>query len=85
MTLLDQHEDKAYDQWMSKVDDICHFNLDQTLIKRHQDDGLLNVNFDPKVYNFMEMYKCQCITRFSFNYIILIIFYVLIIGICLSI
>ncbi|KAG8573239.1 hypothetical protein GDO81_012334 [Engystomops pustulosus] len=49
MTLLDQHEDKAYEQWISKVDDICHFNLDQTLIRRNHDDGLLCVNFDPKL------------------------------------
>ncbi|XP_040289656.1 dynein heavy chain 11, axonemal [Bufo bufo] len=49
MTLLDQYEDRAYDQWISKVDDICRFNLDQPLIKRNHDDGLLSVNFDPKL------------------------------------
>ncbi|XP_075070448.1 dynein axonemal heavy chain 11 [Mixophyes fleayi] len=49
MTLLDQHEDLAYEKWISKVDEVCKFNLDQPLIKRNLEDGLLSVNFDPKL------------------------------------
>lgn len=53
LTLLDQYEEEIYCKWKSKVDDVCQFNLDQPLIKRSGKDGLLSVNFDPKVqYNF---------------------------------
>ncbi|XP_053322781.1 dynein axonemal heavy chain 11 [Spea bombifrons] len=49
MTLLDQHEELAYDKWKSKVDNVCEFNLDRPLIKRNLEDGLLSVNFDQKL------------------------------------
>ncbi|KAJ6666585.1 hypothetical protein lerEdw1_020308 [Lerista edwardsae] len=49
LTLLDQYEDEIYYKWKSKVDDICQVNLDQPLIKRNFQDGLLSVNFDPKL------------------------------------
>uniref|UniRef100_A0A670JQ67 Dynein axonemal heavy chain 11 n=1 Tax=Podarcis muralis TaxID=64176 RepID=A0A670JQ67_PODMU len=49
LTLLDQNEDQIYCNWKSKVDEVCQFNLDQPLIKRSDKDGLLSVNFDPKL------------------------------------
>uniref|UniRef100_A0A8C5QHE5 Dynein axonemal heavy chain 11 n=1 Tax=Leptobrachium leishanense TaxID=445787 RepID=A0A8C5QHE5_9ANUR len=49
MTLLDQHEESAYEKWLSQVDNICEFNLDRPLIKRNHEDGLLSVNFEPKL------------------------------------
>ena len=49
LTLLDQYEDQIYYTWKSQVDNVCQFNLDQPLIKRNNKDGLLSVNFDPKV------------------------------------
>lgn len=49
LTLLDQYEEEIYYKWKSKVDNICQFNLDQPLMKRNFQDGLLSVNFDPKV------------------------------------
>ncbi|ETE64168.1 Dynein heavy chain 11, axonemal, partial [Ophiophagus hannah] len=49
LKLFDQYEDQIYFKWKSKVDDICLFNLDQPLIKRNGKDGLLSVNFDPKL------------------------------------
>lgn len=48
MTELDQHEELAYEKWISGVDEICMFNLDQPLIRRTV-DGFLSVNFDPKL------------------------------------
>lgn len=55
MTELDQHEELAYEKWISGVDEICMFNLDQPLIRRTV-DGFLSVNFDPKVQinNFLK-------------------------------
>ncbi|XP_031759446.1 dynein heavy chain 11, axonemal [Xenopus tropicalis] len=49
MTLLDQYEDSVYEKWTSKVDEECEFNLDRPLLVRNNDDGLLSVNFDPKL------------------------------------
>ncbi|XP_066487525.1 dynein axonemal heavy chain 11 [Tiliqua scincoides] len=49
LTLLDQYEDQIYYKWKSEVDGICQFNLDQPLIIRNSQDGLLSVNFDPKL------------------------------------
>ncbi|XP_070583565.1 dynein axonemal heavy chain 11 isoform X3 [Erythrolamprus reginae] len=49
LRLLDHYEDQIYFKWKSKVDDICLFNLDQPLIKQNGKDGLLTVNFDPKL------------------------------------
>ncbi|XP_054847065.1 dynein axonemal heavy chain 11 [Eublepharis macularius] len=49
LTLLDQYEEEIYYKWKSNVDNICQFNLDQPLIKRRDKDGLLSVNFDPKL------------------------------------
>lgn len=53
MTLLDQHEDLVYHKWVSGVDETCKFSLDQPLIKRTA-DGLLSVNFDPKVHLILD-------------------------------
>lgn len=49
LTLLDEYEDQIYYTWKSQVDNVCQFNLDQPLIQRNDRDGLLSVNFDPKV------------------------------------
>ncbi|XP_029444925.1 dynein heavy chain 11, axonemal [Rhinatrema bivittatum] len=49
LTLLDQYEDEVYEGWVTQVDEVCQFNLDQSLIKRNLQDGLLSVNFDSKL------------------------------------
>nr|XP_006007896.1 PREDICTED: dynein heavy chain 11, axonemal [Latimeria chalumnae] len=49
MTLLDQYEEEVYYEWSKGVDEVCQFNLDQPLIKRNPENGLLSVNFDPKL------------------------------------
>lgn len=49
LKFLDQYEDQTYCGWKVQVDEICQFNLDQPLIKRNPENGLLSVNFDPKV------------------------------------
>ncbi|KAM9308794.1 LOW QUALITY PROTEIN: dynein axonemal heavy chain 11 [Gastrophryne carolinensis] len=56
MTLLDQHEELAYENWISGVDEICKFNLDQPLLKRTT-NGLLDVNFDPKLVALLREVK----------------------------
>lgn len=48
-TLLDQFENHIYNEWKSNVDEICEFSLNQPLIKFSAINGLLSVNFDPKV------------------------------------
>uniref|UniRef100_A0A667GCJ0 Dynein axonemal heavy chain 11 n=1 Tax=Lynx canadensis TaxID=61383 RepID=A0A667GCJ0_LYNCA len=48
-TLLDQFENSIYDEWKSNVDEICEFNLNQPLVKFSAINGLLSVNFDPKL------------------------------------
>ncbi|KAM5271528.1 dynein axonemal heavy chain 11 [Ctenodactylus gundi] len=48
-TLLEQFENHIYDEWKSNVDEICEFNLNQPLVKFSALNGLLNVNFDPKL------------------------------------
>ncbi|XP_059027314.1 dynein axonemal heavy chain 11 [Mustela lutreola] len=47
--LLDQFENRIYNEWKSNVDEICEFNLNQPLIKFSAINGLLSVNFDPKL------------------------------------
>ncbi|KAJ8290699.1 hypothetical protein GJAV_G00016460 [Gymnothorax javanicus] len=49
LTLLDQYEEKVYSDWCSGLDQVCQFNLDQPLIKRHGGTGLLSVNFNPQL------------------------------------
>uniref|UniRef100_A0A8C8VJF2 Dynein axonemal heavy chain 11 n=1 Tax=Pelusios castaneus TaxID=367368 RepID=A0A8C8VJF2_9SAUR len=49
LTLLDQYEEQIYCEWKIQVDEVCQFNLDQPLIKRSPENGLLSVNFDPKL------------------------------------
>ncbi|PNI58007.1 DNAH11 isoform 4 [Pan troglodytes] len=48
-TLLDQFESRIYNEWKSNVDEICEFNLNQPLVKFSAINGLLCVNFDPKL------------------------------------
>ncbi|XP_053409478.1 dynein axonemal heavy chain 11 [Nycticebus coucang] len=48
-TLLDQFENHIYNEWKSNVDEICEFNLNQPLLKFSAVNGLLSVNFDPKL------------------------------------
>ncbi|XP_064146127.1 dynein axonemal heavy chain 11 isoform X3 [Loxodonta africana] len=48
-TLLDQFEHRIYNEWKSNVDEICELNLNQPLVKYSAIDGLLSVNFDPKL------------------------------------
>nr|XP_036878224.1 dynein heavy chain 11, axonemal [Manis javanica] len=48
-TLLDQFENRIYNEWKSNVDEICEFNLNQPLVKFNAINGLLSVNFDPKL------------------------------------
>uniref|UniRef100_A0A8C0IKH9 Dynein axonemal heavy chain 11 n=1 Tax=Chelonoidis abingdonii TaxID=106734 RepID=A0A8C0IKH9_CHEAB len=49
LTLIDQFEEQIYCKWKSQVDEVCQFNLDQPLIKRNPENGLLSVNFDSKL------------------------------------
>ncbi|XP_075778342.1 dynein axonemal heavy chain 11 isoform X4 [Pelodiscus sinensis] len=49
LTLLDKYEEKVYGAWKAQVDEVCQFNLDQPLIKRNPENGLLSVNFDSKL------------------------------------
>uniref|UniRef100_A0A8C9AK17 Dynein axonemal heavy chain 11 n=1 Tax=Prolemur simus TaxID=1328070 RepID=A0A8C9AK17_PROSS len=48
-TLLDQFENHIYNEWKRNVDEICEFNLNQPLVKFSAINGLLRVNFDPKL------------------------------------
>ncbi|KAG5856708.1 hypothetical protein ANANG_G00010770 [Anguilla anguilla] len=49
LTLLDQYEEKVYSNWCNGLDQVCQFNLNQALIKRHGSTGLLSVNFNPEL------------------------------------
>ncbi|KAM4689042.1 dynein axonemal heavy chain 11 [Discoglossus pictus] len=57
MTLLDHYEEDCYEKWISDVDEVCEFNLDRPLIKRNPEDGLLCVNFDPKLVSVLREVK----------------------------
>uniref|UniRef100_A0A8D1IYR5 Dynein axonemal heavy chain 11 n=1 Tax=Sus scrofa TaxID=9823 RepID=A0A8D1IYR5_PIG len=48
-TLLDQFENHVYNEWKSNVEEICDFSLNQPLIRFSAINGLLSVNFDPKL------------------------------------
>ncbi|KAM6210848.1 LOW QUALITY PROTEIN: dynein axonemal heavy chain 11 [Sarcoramphus papa] len=54
---LDQYENQTYCEWKVQVDEICQFNLDQPLIKRNPENGLLIVNFDPKLVALLREVK----------------------------
>ncbi|XP_051008480.1 dynein axonemal heavy chain 11 [Acomys russatus] len=47
--LLGQFESHIYNEWRRNVDETCEFNLNQPLLKFSAIDGLLSVNFDPKL------------------------------------
>uniref|UniRef100_A0A8C4N1J5 Dynein axonemal heavy chain 11 n=1 Tax=Equus asinus asinus TaxID=83772 RepID=A0A8C4N1J5_EQUAS len=63
-TLLDQFENRIYNEWKSNVDEICEFNLNQPLVKFSATNGLLAVNFDPKLVAVLREVKYLLI---SFN------------------
>ncbi|KAL7886390.1 hypothetical protein AOLI_G00041110 [Acnodon oligacanthus] len=48
-TLLDEFEEKVYSDWCSDVEQVCQLNLDQPLIRRDSDTGLLSVNFNQEL------------------------------------
>ncbi|CAH6779586.1 Dnah11 [Phodopus roborovskii] len=48
-SLLDQFESHIYNDWRRNVDETCEFNLNQPLVKFSAINGLLSVNFDPKL------------------------------------
>ncbi|XP_027272227.1 dynein heavy chain 11, axonemal isoform X2 [Cricetulus griseus] len=48
-SLLDQFESHVYSEWRRTVDETCEFNLNQPLVKFSAINGLLSVNFDPKL------------------------------------
>ncbi|KAL4669500.1 hypothetical protein H8959_008054 [Pygathrix nigripes] len=56
-TLLDQFENHVYNEWKSNVDEICEFNLNQPLVKFSAINGLLRVNFDPKLVAILREVK----------------------------
>uniref|UniRef100_A0A8C4MVE0 Dynein axonemal heavy chain 11 n=1 Tax=Equus asinus asinus TaxID=83772 RepID=A0A8C4MVE0_EQUAS len=65
-TLLDQFENRIYNEWKSNVDEICEFNLNQPLVKFSATNGLLAVNFDPKLVAVLREVKYLLIQS-SFN------------------
>ncbi|XP_072536739.1 dynein axonemal heavy chain 11 [Salminus brasiliensis] len=48
-TLLDEFEEAVYSDWCSTVEDVCQLNLDQPLIRRDINTGLLSVNFNQEL------------------------------------
>uniref|UniRef100_A0AAR2IKN0 AAA+ ATPase domain-containing protein n=1 Tax=Pygocentrus nattereri TaxID=42514 RepID=A0AAR2IKN0_PYGNA len=67
-TLLDEFEEKVYSDWCSNVEQICQLNLDQPLIRRDSDTGLLSVNFNQEVMSgsvlqflvvFLILFQCM--------------------------
>ncbi|KAL6489651.1 hypothetical protein MHYP_G00033920 [Metynnis hypsauchen] len=48
-TLLDEFEEEVYSDWCGNVEQICQLNLDQPLIRRDSDTGLLSVNFNQEL------------------------------------
>ncbi|XP_019507533.1 PREDICTED: dynein heavy chain 11, axonemal [Hipposideros armiger] len=56
-TLLDQFENRIYNEWKSNVDKICEFSLNQPLVKFSAINGLLSVNFDPKLVALLREVK----------------------------
>lgn len=49
MGLLRAYREKTYQQWVAGVDQDCHFNLGQPLIRRDPVTSLLQVNFSKEV------------------------------------
>lgn len=58
LNLLDQFEKDIYSDWCCGLEQTCLINLNQPLISRNTSSGLISVNFNPKVTNFMEIWKC---------------------------
>uniref|UniRef100_G1PM87 AAA+ ATPase domain-containing protein n=1 Tax=Myotis lucifugus TaxID=59463 RepID=G1PM87_MYOLU len=63
--LLDQFENRIYNEWKNNVDEICEFNLNQPLIKFSAINGLLSVNFDPKLVAVLREVKYLLMLRKS--------------------
>ncbi|XP_038597832.1 LOW QUALITY PROTEIN: dynein heavy chain 17, axonemal [Tachyglossus aculeatus] len=49
MALLWKYRERVYDEWVARVDQECHFNLEQPLMQRHKQTGLLRVNFSEEL------------------------------------
>ncbi|XP_055509862.1 dynein axonemal heavy chain 17-like [Leucoraja erinacea] len=48
-SLLEDFSGKVYDEWITKVDEDCQFNLNQPLILRNVATGLISVSFSRKL------------------------------------
>ncbi|XP_077689901.1 dynein axonemal heavy chain 17 [Eretmochelys imbricata] len=49
MRLLQNYREKTYEEWISRVDTDCQFNLQQPLILRDPDGNLISVNFSKEL------------------------------------
>ncbi|XP_039357479.1 dynein heavy chain 17, axonemal isoform X9 [Mauremys reevesii] len=49
MRLLQNYREKTYEEWISRVDADCQFNLEQPLIRRDPDATLISVNFNKEL------------------------------------
>uniref|UniRef100_A0A8C3FY90 Dynein axonemal heavy chain 17 n=1 Tax=Chrysemys picta bellii TaxID=8478 RepID=A0A8C3FY90_CHRPI len=47
--LLQNYREKTYEEWISRVDADCQFNLEQPLIRRDPDATLISVNFSKEL------------------------------------
>lgn len=47
--LLKGYRERIYEEWISRVDKDCQFNLEQPLIERDPETNLIRVNFSKEV------------------------------------
>ncbi|KAG8514707.1 Dynein heavy chain 11, axonemal, partial [Galemys pyrenaicus] len=78
-TLLDQFESHIYNEWKSNVDEICEFNLSQPLLKFSAINGLLSVNFDPKMWTSLGetliALILNCVRARFLKYVLILVFF----------
>nr|XP_029133801.1 dynein heavy chain 11, axonemal-like [Labrus bergylta] len=57
LSLLDQYEEDIYSNWCNGLDHTCLINLNQPLLSRDTQSGLISVNFNPKLTEVLKDVK----------------------------
>ncbi|GAA6224990.1 dynein heavy chain 11, axonemal-like isoform X1 [Lates japonicus] len=57
LSLLDQYEAGIYSDWCNGLEHACLINLNEPLISRNASSGLVSVNFNPKLTEFLKDVK----------------------------
>lgn len=72
-------EQRIYDEWSAGVDEICGFNLAQSLLTRNKETQYIAVNFDPQVilpkqYCLFIIWLFKCVSQLIYFHFLIILY-----------